>query len=440
MSHDAAGAPARTPDGRDLQESKCPECGRVTAADPRFVVWCAGCGWNADPLPPDPPRGRLQGRRRRIAARYGEQLYVELARSGDAAPRLDASGIAAHVLAWAVHLSTVAVAVAGVLLITTGSAFALQALLGAVLLLVVVSLRPRLGRLPKDAVTLDRAAAPALYSLLDRVAVATGTRPVDVVALDAAVNASVTEYGLRRRRLLVLGLPLWHMLSTQQRVAVLGHEFGHYANGDQRRGLVVGTALSTLGTWHHVLRPSGQRHRSFVQIVADLIMIPPWLLVLGLLCLLDHFTLRASQRAEYQADLNGARVGSGVAAAEFLDVLLLAETVDRELHRQAVLARTRNRGSDPQAVAAGLWSRLADQARNVPAHERERLRRVAELRGHSTDSTHPPTHLRRALLLDTAGGLPASVTLDAVDAAAIDAEIDAAGRQVARRTLRDRPL
>ncbi|MFG1812103.1 M48 family metallopeptidase [Streptomyces sp. NPDC049040] len=350
---------------------------------------------------------------------------------------MDASGIAAYVLAWAVHLSTVAVALAGLLLITTGSVFALQVLLGAVLLLVVVLLRPRLGRLPKDAVTLDRAAAPGLYSLLDRVAVETGTRPVDIVALDAAVNASVTEYGLRRRRLLVVGLPLWHMLGPQQRVAVLGHEFGHYANGDQRRGLVVGTALSTLGTWHHVLRPSGQRDRSVVQMIADLIMIPPWLFVLGLLYLLDHFTLRASQRAEYRADLNGARVGSGAAAAEFLDVLLLAETVDRELRRQAVLARTRTRGSDPKAVEAGLWARLADHARDVPAHERERLRRVAEVRGHSTDSTHPPTHLRRALLLDTSGALPSSVTLDRVEAAAIDAEIAPAGQQVARRILRD---
>ncbi|MFC5767424.1 M48 family metallopeptidase [Actinacidiphila bryophytorum] len=412
----------------------------MTVADPRFVVWCAGCGWNADPLPPDPPRGRLQGHRRRMAARYGEQLYGELARDGAGAPRLDASGVAAHVLAWAVHLSTVAVAVTGVLLIATGSVLALQVLLGAVLLLVVVTLRPRFGRLPKDAVTLDRAAAPALYALLDRVAAATGTRPVDVVALDAAVNASVTEYGLRRRRLLVLGLPLWHMLSPQQRIAVLGHEFGHYANGDQRRGLVVGTALRTLGTWHHVLRPSGQRHRTVVQVITDLIMIPPWLFVLGLLYLLDHFTLRASQRAEYQADLNGARIGSGAAAAEFLDELLLAQTVAREVHRQAVLARTRNRGTDPKAVEAGLWAQLADHARDIPAHERERLRRVAELRGHSTDSTHPPTHLRRTLLLETAGALPASVTLDPADTAAIDAEIDAPGRQVAHRTLRDMPL
>ncbi|SHM23178.1 M48 family metallopeptidase [Actinacidiphila paucisporea] len=437
MSHDAAAAPAHVPDKPGVPERECPECGAMTPADPRFVVWCAGCGWNADPLPPEPPQGRLQGRRRRTAARYGEQLYAELARSGPGAPRLDASGVAAHVLAWAVHLSTVAVAVAGVLLITTGGAFALQVLLGAVLLLVVVSLRPRLGRLPKDAVTLRRDTAPGLYALLDRIAAESGTRPVDVVVLDASVNAGVTEYGLRRRRLLVLGLPLWHMLGPQQRVALLGHEFGHYANGDQRRGLVVGTALTTLGTWHHVLRPSGQRGRPVVQIIADLIMVPPWLFVLGLLHLLDHFTLRATQRAEYRADLIGARIGSGAAAAECTDELLLAESVDRELRRQAVLARTRTRASDREDAAAGLWGRLADHARDIPARERERLRRVAELRGHSTDSTHPPTHLRRALLLDTARDLPAAVTLDAAGAAAIDAEIAPAARQAARWTLRD---
>lgn len=71
-------------------------------------------------------------------------------------------------------------------LITACGALALQVAPGADLPLVVVTLRPRLGRLPKDTVTLDRAAAPALFSLVDRVAAATGTRPADLVALDAA--------------------------------------------------------------------------------------------------------------------------------------------------------------------------------------------------------------------------------------------------------------
>jgi hypothetical protein len=42
-------------------------------------------------------------------------------------------------------------------------------------------------------------------------------------------------------------------------------------------------------------------------------------------------------------------------------------------------------------------------APSIPAHEYERLRRVGARRGHSVDSTHPPTHLRRTCLLACRG-------------------------------------
>jgi Zn-dependent protease with chaperone function len=246
----------------------------------------------------------------------------------------------------------------------------------------------------------------------------------------------VREYGLRRRRALTLGLPLWHILEPQERVVVLGHEFAHYANGDTRRGLVVGTALSTLGTWFYVLRPGSPRGRSMIQTFANWLITVPWLVVVGLLALLDRLTLRASQRAEYRADALAARVGSGAAAVAAFDRLLLLDSVSQELRRQAILARTRNRGSDPKAVQAGLWARLAAHARDVTEHEHERLRRVSALRGHSTDSTHPPTHLRCALLAG-ARDEPAAVVLTAEDAAAIDAELAVVGQRVAGLTLRD---
>jgi hypothetical protein len=260
-----------------------------------------------------------------------------------------------------------------------------------VLLLIVTVLRPRLGRLPRGAAVVDRARAPRLYGLIDRVAAEAGTRGVDVIVLDGVTNASVSEYGPRRRRMLRLGLPLWHTLTPQQRVALLGHELGHYANGDHRHGLVVGTALNTLGTWLDVLRPNSGHRRDLTHTLANWLIAVPWFVVLCLIRLLDHFTLRASQRAEYRADAIAARVGSTEAAAELFDRLLVLPSVDQELRRQAILARTRNRGSDPKAVEAGLWSRLADHARTVTDHEWERLRRVSVRRGHSTDST-PSAH------------------------------------------------
>ncbi|MFF5494967.1 M48 family metallopeptidase [Streptomyces aquilus] len=66
---------------------------------------------------------------------------------------------------------------------------------------------------------MSRSAAPELYAPVDEVAAALGTRSVDVIALDARTNASVTHLGVRRR-VLTLGLPLWEVLSPQERIAL----------------------------------------------------------------------------------------------------------------------------------------------------------------------------------------------------------------------------
>ncbi|MYS23790.1 hypothetical protein GA0115240_156417 [Streptomyces sp. DvalAA-14] len=114
------------------------------------------------------------------------------------------------------------------------------------------------------------------------------------------------------------------------------------------------------------------------------------------------------------------------------------KALGRELRRQAVLARTGNRGATAKAVADGLWQRLGDHGRSVTANERDRLRRVSALRGHSPSDSHPPSHLRCARI---AAGLqfPAAVTLaDAdPDAVTIDTERSAPAARLAAATLRD---
>ncbi|WP_308011920.1 M48 family metallopeptidase [Actinacidiphila acidipaludis] len=408
-------------------------------ADARFVVWCAACGWNTDPEGPKPLKGRLQIRAKRSADRRGDRLHADLAAhagAGVAAPSLDAAGIAAHVLAWLVHLTTVVVAVTGVLLVVLGFPVLTQVLPGLVLLLLAAAIRPRFPRLPRHAVTLERADAPRLFALLDSVASAAGTRTADKVVIDAGFNASVTAYGIRHRRLLTLGLPLWHVLTPQQRVAVLGHEFGHYANGDMRRGMVVGTALNTLAGWYVLLLPAARLRRGALEAVARALMTVPRGAVLALLRLLDRCTLHTARRAEYRADAVAARTASTEAMVEVLDALLGGDSVMHELRRQGILARTRNRGADPRAIADGLWAHLAEHARTVPGHEWERLRRVDERRGHRVRATHPPRYLRRDLLAK-APPEPGTVWLDAAEVAAIDAELAVLEPTLAKDTLRD---
>ncbi|MER5859181.1 M48 family metallopeptidase [Streptomyces sp900105245] len=413
----------------------CPRCGADIRGDGRFSPWCVRCEWNVDPEGPEEQPGRLERVRRALARRYGEQLLAEVSAGGELRARRDASSVLAGVIALAVHGLTLALAAAGTWCVVRywgGPAL----VLGIVLLTLAFALRPRPLGLPEDVPLLRRADAPGLFALVDEVARAAGTRGVDVIAVDGRVNASVMAYGLRGRRLLTLGMPLWEILSPQERIALLGHELGHYANGDARHGLVVGTAYRSLYTWRYVMAPLPDP--TLVQAVANALLgVLSWL-VRGVMMLLDRLTMRASQRAEYLADRTAARAGSTEAAVRMLDRLLLSDSVVTALNREVNAAARggAHSGGRDDTRANGLWEHLVADLDSVPELERERLRRAGALRGHSVDDTHPPTHLRQQCLR-VGEPVPATVTCDQETTGAIAAELAEARRKVARRILRD---
>ncbi|MER5383938.1 M48 family metallopeptidase [Streptomyces sp. NPDC002688] len=413
----------------------CPECGTEIRLDGRFTMWCAACDWNVDPARPEETPGRLARARRAQARRHGERLLAELGAGGTLRARRDSSSLLAFAVALAVHGLTVALAVGGIWFLVRGWG-GWGMVPGAFLLALGWSLRPRLPRLPKDTPVLRRADAPELFALVDEVAVVAGTRGVDAIAVDADFNASVMSYGLRGRRLLALGLPLWEILTPQQRIALLGHELGHYSNGDTRHTLVVATADRSLTTWHYFFQPIDDPEE--LEVFVNLLYFVPRWLVLGVLTLLDRLTLRASQRAEYLADRMAARAGSTRAALELTDCMLIADSaavaLQREVSSAALTGTSGTRKAD--ARADGLWERLAADMASVPEHERERQRRAGALRGHSVDATHPPTHLRHACLLIATPTPPAVVADDDRDHR-IAEELADARAKVARQILRD---
>lgn len=405
----------------------------------RYVDWCAQCDWNVDPGAPEPGRGRVETVRRRLAHRYGEQLAAEIARSGgETGPgRLDASSLLAIGLSLAVHAVTVGLMVIAGVLIVGGWYTVVQPVLGALLLGVVAVLWPKPRRLPKHAPLLYRADAPRLFELVDEVAAAVGTYGVHAVAVGPMANAAVTNYGIRRRRALILGLGLWEILSPQERVALLGHELGHFANGDLRSKFVMHWAMGALTRWYYFLLPKPAHN--LVDWFVNALLFPPRWAVYGVIHLLDGLTLRASQRAEYLADTGAARAGSTEAAVLLMDRLLICDAVEAEMRRESVAAGVRGGSAGRRAREAaerGLWERLAARMGSVPETEYERLRRVSARRGHSVDDTHPPTHLRRRCLL-ASGPHRAGVVFDSSRIAAVAAELAPAREELARRVIRD---
>ncbi|MEV5907891.1 M48 family metalloprotease [Streptomyces chartreusis] len=421
----------------ELVVQPCPQCGVEVRGDRRFTVWCGTCDWNVDPQGQDSEKqGRLERRRRRMAQEYGErllgQLVDEAGRPEGERPGRSAAGVLAYTIALLVHGVTLAL-LAGGLWLVIGDWGDFGMVPGLFLLALAATLRPRLNRLPAGAHVVSRDDAPELYALIDEVAEALGTRSVDVVVLDGQANASVTHLGVRHR-VLTLGLPLWEVLSPQERIALLGHEFGHFTHGDTRHGMVVGTAYGSLTTWHYYLSPI--ENPTALEYLVSLLYLPPRWSITGVLMLLDLLTTRASQRSEYLADAAAARIGSTEAAAGLMDQLLVAESIDMTLHREVNARQMRSSGRVTAKDAEGLWEALAAHLRSVPESEHERRRRVSARRGHSVDATHPPTHLRRALVLQLPP-TPASVTADAERTRRLAAELADRRAAVALELVRD---
>jgi Zn-dependent protease with chaperone function len=296
-----------------------------------------------------------------------------------------------------------------------------------VLLAVAFFIRPRFGRVPKNLILLTRTDAPELYRLLDRVADETGARRVDIVAADRRFNAAYAAVGLRRRRVVTIGLPLWNALTPQERISILGHEMGHGVNGDSRHGLVVGTALWSLARLYVLLerdREWEQRYPGTIVALLGLVLrLVKWLLrlpVAGTYLALSLLTMRAGQRAEYLADRMAAVTASPAATGDALDKLhTVEETLAPSVAFQAAY---------PTKVY--LWSKQRELIARIPALELERRRRISAAADYRVDSSHPPTHLRVALVRELPAADP-KVELTAQEAEAIEKELAPAYAKIA---------
>ena len=319
------------------------------------------------------------------------------------------------------HLITAA-AVVGALLLAIGGVGNPLLFAGAVPIAAFGWLvRPRLGKAPKTGV-LEPQEAPTLYALVAEVADALRTPSADLVVVDGEMNASWSEVGLRRRRVLTLGLPLLAALTSQERVALVAHELAHGRNGDQQRGLFIGSAMSTLEEIYGVLLP-GKSLLTFSSFglldrLARLLM---WLLaqpVKGLIVLELHLLLREQQRAEYLADSLAASVAGSEATVGLLEKLLLDKAIGISVHRAA------HGKLEPDA----LFGAIAEHVANLPPRERERVRRVADLERARLGVTHPPTAMR-IRLIEERQPLPPKIDIDEAD---IDAELRSERNRVAR--------
>jgi Zn-dependent protease with chaperone function len=366
----------------------CPSCGRPVTEEPGFSAWCPACDWNVDPIAVRPATVGFRERYERVGRRAAEQRLSGLLGRSDVRSTFTIVGAVLLGISILIIGSTIAIGVIGVWLLF--NAPGLYGILGGGLCIgLAVVLRPRVLPLPPDVI--DRRSNPRLFALPDAVADIIGTRRADLIVVNADFNASVSERGWRRRRVLTLGLPMLAILEPDERAAILGHEFGHYANGDPLRGFVVWTGVETLEGWYRLLRPDGIFHSPEPNLIPGLLMAPFNILMLAfaqipLMALrgITLFALGEGQRAEYLADILAARVAGPRALVSAWHKFHLADA--------AVTVTMAS--SDQHWENRSLWDELRKRAALIPASQLERARRIDLKTGTRLDASHPPTEFR----------------------------------------------
>jgi heat shock protein HtpX len=400
----------------------CPRCMTRLVHAEEQPPWCTRCEWNLDALPPVQDMGWFARLVRRLDHRAGFRADLRLATVTSAealaAPRPTAGEALLWVISAVLILVPAALLGAGVELIIWGgrpNAFPALVLFGMAWLL-----RVRLGRvrsLTKHAYRLDPARTPALHDLIGRVAAATGAPRPHIVVLNSDLNAFATTVGLRRRRVLALGVPLLVAMRGQERVALIAHELGHLLHEDATRGLFTQPALTMFGRLARLLQgprlPQFGLHGPLAplvlvwKLVGPIVALPVWFVHFGL----HVMAARDDRRAEVRADLVSAHVAGTTATLNMLDDLVLLPAYAPMIS-----------GTVTKGAALKGWRDRVAHVRGKHAADMPALRQLTARVRASLFASHPAPG-RRHQVVSQAPYQPGQVVLTEAEVARVDAEI-----------------
>ena len=171
---------------------------------------------------------------------------------------------------------------------------------------------------PPGGHPLARSDGRALYGLTDDICREIGAPPVDSIAIAGDFNASAVTYSppwrLRRRRTLMLGLPVLTTLSMAELRAVIAHELAHFSSAHDAYAAWV---FRTRSSWFALRKALDRRLATPVYVY--------WL-IRWYVPRLNLASAEVARRHELTAD----RVAAGVAGARAAaDALIIFEAGDR---------------------------------------------------------------------------------------------------------------
>jgi len=261
-------------------------------------------------------------------------------------------------------------------------------------------------RPPEQCRFISRVEEPRLYGLLDEVAKAARSQPVDQVILQPGPGVGVREDGStlevlagRGKRVLALGYGALQQLTVGELRAVLAHEYGHFSHGETRLTPIlwrveVSTVRMLMG-----MAASGRM----------VMMNPAFWFLRWYLHVYVRITRGHGRRRELLADRVAALTYGG---DTFARALVNASEAEQDLSRAVSLLKTlrtvgvkeemlyhlqeMKRQQTAAPLRAALAAERADRAPNpFDSHPPvdERIRRVAGMQGTSPDDPRPAVSL-----------------------------------------------
>jgi heat shock protein HtpX len=313
----------------------CPRCHILLVSEEEEAPWCGHCEHSLDTFAPsgEPwPWNRITQRGAQLG--FASDLLI-----GDAvAPGAETSKrAAAGAGVWLLGLISAllylmffgGLAAAAWLVFATD-----REIIGLLLLIPLWFMRPRFDRLKEVTEGAYKTTAenrPGFFALLQRVATAASAPMPDVVAFSGDWNTRSSIIGLRRRRVLVIGVPLWAALTPQERVALLAWAVETLSGKGFWKELLLQPALNQFGRWAEAFRPPKVLDPAYGGPFGDLsgLFGILWKMFGGSAAVLlwsAHTALNVlgsweNRRDNLKRDLLAARIGGTRAASGLMDVL-----------------------------------------------------------------------------------------------------------------------
>jgi Zn-dependent protease with chaperone function len=397
-----------------VKTEACPNCKADLPVHNGFRTWCDACNWNAgvDELCLDDPADSFLWKiNKRLSREKGRALFQNVLtsrskelgekRSGNTGRWVFIVGLYFMLLG-----GTVA---AGVFLLVFFWKNPILVVVGLAFLALAWVIRPRHFPSPKHH--LESSQFPLLFEFAAEVSDTVGSRRPKYICIDDEFNASVYQTGKHRDTVLTIGLPLWTILSPQEKVALLAHEFAHIVAGDPARGRWVSASNHALANWLSVLDTSTGDIRA---LFGRVLFLPLTMTLRGLGAALARACFQESQIAEYRADCIAIKVAGRANMISMLKALRFASALRPFLQTLAG-------GRDSRGETA--ISSFRKHVKTMPDREKLRLERGLLNGDASVDSTHPPTQFR-VEYMQSLNISQAAVFLDPVRAQMIDHELE----------------